>query len=149
MHRAARRVEQPDVARVFERTVRNVDGLPEQFLLRETLPALASPADALGRGLAGLQKDLRGPADEVAAPLRRAGLALRHLVPDAAQRVVGEELDDVARREELVADGQLAAVARRGGFLAHLLPLGVVVEVLVDPANRLVLAPERLPAPGR
>ena len=39
-------------------------------------------------------------------------VTLSHLVPDAAERVVGEELDHVARGEELVADGQLAAVAR-------------------------------------
>ena len=73
-----------------------------------------------------------------------AVFAAAHLVPDAAERVVGEELDDVARREELVADRQLAAVARRLALLAHLPPLVLAVEELVDPADRLVLAPHVL-----
>ena len=70
VHGAARRVEQPDFARVFERTMRDVDGLPEQFFLREIFPGLRLTAGgALRRGLAGFQKNLRGPADEVAAAL--------------------------------------------------------------------------------
>ena len=68
-------------------------------------------------------------------------LRAAHLVPDAPERVVGEELDDVARREELVAHGQLAAVARRLALLAHLPALVLAVEELVDPADGLVLAP--------
>ena len=60
----------------------------------------------------------------------------------AAERVVDEELHDVARREELVAHGQLAAVARRLALVAHLLALVAAVEVLVDPTDRLVLAPD-------
>ena len=141
MHRAAGGIEHQDGARVFERTVRDVDGLLEQFFLREVVLLRL-----FRRGFARFQEDFVRTADEVAALLLELGFAPRHLIPDAAQRVVGEELDDVARREELVADGQLAAVARRGGFLAHLLPLRWIVEILVDPADRLVLAPERLRA---
>ena len=84
---------------------------------------------------------LVGLADQVLAPLGERGLRAAHLVPDAAERVVGEELDDVARREELVAHGQLAAVARRLALLAHLPALVLAVEELVDPADGLVLAP--------
>ena len=99
-------------------------------------------------GFAGLQENLGGTADQVAALLLEPGLALGHLIPDTAEGVVGEELDDVARGEELVADGQLAAVARRGGFLAHLLPLGGVVVILVDPADGFVLGPEGIEVGG-
>ena len=38
--------------------------------------------------------------------------------------------------------GQLAAVARGLAFLAHLLALSRRIEELVDPADRLVLAPD-------
>ena len=68
--------------------------------------------------------------------------ALRHLIPDAAEGVVGEELDDIAGGEELVADGELPAVAGSGGFVAHGLPLGLIVVVLVNPADGFVLGPE-------
>ena len=81
-------------------------------------------------------------AHEVLAELGETRLSAVHLQPDAAERVVGEELDDVARREELVADGQLAAVARRLALVAHLLALFAAIEELVDPADRLVLAPD-------
>ena len=51
VHGAARRVEQADFARVFERAMRDVDGLPQQFFLREilrsaSLPAVLSGADS-------------------------------------------------------------------------------------------------------
>ena len=53
-----------------------------------------------------------GLPHQVAAAVGQLGLALLHLVPGTAQRVIREELDDVARGEELVADGQLMAVSR-------------------------------------
>ena len=87
---------------------------------------------------------LAGLADHVFASLRKRRVRAAHLVPDAAERVVGQELDDVAGREELVADRQFAAVARRLALLAHLPPLVLAVEILVDPADRLVLAPHPL-----
>ena len=81
-------------------------------------------------------------AHEVLAELGETRLFAVHLQPDAAERVVDEKLDDVARREELVAHGQLAAVARRLALVAHLLALFAAIEELVDPADRLVLAPD-------
>src|SRR5690606_24949675 len=82
-----------------------------------------------------------GLADHVLARACKARLAVAHLVPDAAEGVVGEELHHVARREELVAHGQLPAVARRLALLAHLSPLVLSVEELVHPADGLVLTP--------
>ena len=96
-----------------------------------------------GRLFAFGQENLVGPPDQVLQAVGEAGAALAHLVPDAAERVVGQELDDVARREELVAHGELAAVARGRGFGAHLAALVLAVEVLVDPADGLVLLPDR------
>ena len=65
VHRAAGGIEHQDLARVFERTMRDVDGLLEQFFLREVRLALG----CLRRGFARLQEDFVRPADEVAALL--------------------------------------------------------------------------------
>ena len=81
-------------------------------------------------------------ADEVLAGLEQARSLTMHLHPRAAEGVVRQELHDVARREELVADGQLAAVPRRLALVAHLLALVGAVEVLVDPPDRLVVGPD-------
>ena len=70
-----------------------------------------------------------------------ARLALHHLVPGATQGVVGQELDHVAGREELVAYGELTAVARGVAFSTHFLPLILAIEVLVDPADGFVFGP--------
>ena len=75
VHGAARRVEQPDFARVFERTMRDVNGLPEQLFLREYSSLRLTAGGALRRGLAGFQKNLRGPADEIAAAIAQVRLA--------------------------------------------------------------------------
>ena len=89
---------------------------------------------------------LAGLAHHVLAALGERRLRVAHLVPDAAERVVGEELDDVARREELVADGKLAAIP--GGlrsallWVAHRGAFFLGVEELIDPADGLVLAPD-------
>ena len=45
---------------------------------------------------------------ETLAVVGESGVSAAHLVPDPAQRVVGQELNDVAGCEELVADRQLA-----------------------------------------
>ncbi|MDB4662843.1 hypothetical protein OAE61_04350 [Verrucomicrobiales bacterium] len=143
MHGAAGRIEQSNLARVFDGAVRDVDGLSEEFLLAESFLVWR-----LGGGFALGKEDLAGAADEVAALVSEAGLAAAHLIPDAAEGVVGEELDDVAGGEELVADGEFAGVARGGGLLAHLFALLGVVVILVDPANGLVLLPESLEITG-
>ena len=80
-------------------------------------------------------------SDEVLAELGELRLLAVHLQPQPAECVVDEELHDVARSEELVAHGQFAAVARRLALVAHLLALFAAIEELVDPADRLVLAP--------
>src|SRR5262245_55477729 len=69
------------------------------------------------------QEYLAWASHQVAALIFELRFTFGHLVPDASQRVIGQEFDYVARREELVAHGQLAAVARRGGFVAHLFAL--------------------------
>ena len=68
--------------------------------------------------------------------------------PQPAQGVVGQEGDDVARGVELVAEGQLVAVARRAGGLAGLIAQFGRGEELVDPADGLVLGPGRLQLRG-
>src|SRR5688500_2973145 len=68
-------------------------------------------------------------------------VAASHLVPDAAERVVDQELDHIAWREELIANGEFTTVPRRLTFVAHLLALVSAVEELVHPADRFVLAP--------
>lgn len=114
-----------------------MNGLFEQIFLREVVLLWL-----LRGGFTRLEKDFVRTPDEEAALLLELSFATRHLIPDAAQRVVGKELDDVARREELVADGQLAAVAWCRGFLPHPLPLLRSVEVLVNPADGFVF-PQR------
>ena len=64
-----------------------------------------------------------------------------HLQPEAAERVVDEKLHDISRREELVAHSQFAAVARCLAFVTHLPAFFAAIEELVDPADRLILAP--------
>ncbi len=89
------------------------------------------------------KENLGGAADEIAALRGEASLAAGHLIPDAAEGVVGEELDDVAGSEELIADGEFSGVARGGRLLAHLLALCGRVEVLIHPPDGLVLTPKR------
>ena len=90
------------------------------------------------------QENLAGTTDHVAALVLEPRVPLPHLVPDAAQRVVGQELDHVAGREELVAEGQFVGVARGLALLAGLIPQFLGREVLVDPADGLVLRPDAL-----
>ena len=80
--------------------------------------------------------------DKVVEALQ-AGLSPHHLEPGATKGVVDQELDDVARGEELVADRKLAAVARSLTRLAHGATFILAVEVLVDPADGLVFDPDR------
>src|SRR5207244_1532429 len=105
-------------------------------------------AKAIGRLIGARRLFTRGqedgmfPPNEVATIVAQPRLTLAHLVPDPTERVVGEELDDVARREELVPDRQLTTVPWRRRFATHALALGWIVVVLVDPTNRLVFTPE-------
>ena len=80
---------------------------------------------------------------QVLAEVTQARLPVGGVEPEAAQGVVDQELDHVARGEELIAHRQFAAGARRLAGLAHRLALFLGVEVLVDPADGFVLAPQR------
>ena len=105
---AAGRVENLQFPWVFLRAVRDVDRELEQFFLRKIVSPLGS---VLGRLFPFLQENLGWATDHVPALVLELRVALPHLVPDAAQRVVGEEFDHVAGREELVAKGQFVGVA--------------------------------------
>ncbi|MGH8017915.1 MAG: hypothetical protein ACREIA_06435 [Opitutaceae bacterium] len=80
-----------------------------------------------------------GRSNEIPAAFAQRRVPAGHLDPEATEGVIREKFDDVARREELIADGEfvrVAGIARRGA--AHRLPFVVGVEVLVEPAERLV-----------
>src|SRR6266567_5378402 len=79
------------------------------------------------------EEDLRWPTDKVSTLIYKPRLTLSHLIPDAAQGIVGEELDDVAGREELVTNGELSTVAGCLRLGPHLSALFIAVEVLVHP----------------
>src|SRR3982750_1374074 len=74
---------------------------------------------------------------EVMDPLPKDTALAVHLEPRPPERVVHEELDDIAGREELVADGQLATVARCLALIAHPLSLFAGIEELIDPTDGL------------
>ncbi|MNJ47881.1 hypothetical protein D3C77_430560 [compost metagenome] len=80
---------------------------------------------------------------QVLAAIAQAGDPARGVEPETPEGVVYQELDHVARREELVAYRQFAAVARRLRRIAHRLALFFGIEVLVDPADGFVFAPQR------
>ena len=138
MARAAGGVQDPDIARVLPEAVGNENRLSQQFFLRQALMAFRGRRRSFALG----EKDLVRSSNHVTALFAELRASLPHLVPGAAQRIIGEELNDISGREELVADGQLAAVARGGGGVAHGAALVLAVEILVDPADRLVLAPD-------
>ena len=103
---AAGGIEDLQVARVLRGTVQDVGRF---------VSCVLPFARVWARGLRGegVQEDLVGASHEELALLGEAGLSPAHLVPGPPERVVGQELDDVPWGEELVADGQLAAGARR------------------------------------
>ena len=136
---AARRVENLHLPWVFLRAVWDVDRQFEQFFLRRIISTFGG---ILGRLFPFLQKNLVGATDHESALVLELGVPLPHLVPDATQRVVCQELDHVPGREKLVAEGQLIRVAGGLALLASLVPQFLGREVLVDPADRLVLGPD-------
>ena len=114
----------------------------EQFFLRKIIPSLGS---ILGRLLPIFQKNLGWTTDHVLALVHELGISLAHLVPDASQRIVGQEFNDVAGCEELITEGQFVGVARSltpspfriSGCVSQFLGR----EILVDPAYDFVLRP--------
>ena len=88
------------------------------------------------------QENLIRTSDQVAAVGRERSLTLAHVVPAAAEGVVGQVLHDEPGREVVAPHCNLVRVARNLRlFLDRLLEL-LRVEVLIDPADRLVGHPE-------
>jgi hypothetical protein len=144
VHGAAGWIEEAELPWIFDGPMGDVDWLLQQLLLRQVLfiAYSALPTAYFRGGLAIGEEDLGGAADEVATLVLQARLPLSHFVPDAAEGIVREEFDDVARGEELVTDGEFAGIAWRGGFGAHFFAFVGVVVVLVDPADGFVFCPE-------
>src|SRR5882724_10789836 len=138
MATAACRIEDLDIARVFFLPVQNVEGLLDEFFLAQVLVVRF----CWWRLLTWIKKNLVWPSDKVSAVFLEVGLPSVHLVPEATKGIIGKELYYVPRREELVADSQLAAVPRRRRFLAHRPAFLWRVEVLIHPANGFILGPE-------
>src|SRR4051794_18793989 len=109
MATSASRVENLQFPWVFLRAVRDVDRKFEHFILRKVVLNIGS---ARWRLFPSFQKSLGGAADHVLALVFELGIAFPHFVPDSAQRVISQEFDNVARREELVAKGEFVRVAR-------------------------------------
>ena len=120
----------------------DVDREFQQLFLREVILVFRHPRGRLTLG----QEDLARATDHVAALVLKRRVPLPHLVPDAAQRVVGQELDHVPGREELIAEGQFVGVAWCLALLAGLIPKFLGREILVDPADGLVLRPDLRPS---
>src|SRR5205823_11968527 len=66
------------------------------------------------------KKDLVRPAHQVRALFFEQRTSLAHLIPGASERVIGEKLHHVARRIELVAEGQFVGIAWGLAFFACL-----------------------------
>ena len=81
---------------------------------------MSLPSIISGATLPFVQEDFGWSAHQIVALLGQRRVAFQHLIPDAPQRVVGQEFDHVARREELVAEREFVAVARRLRFLRAL-----------------------------
>ena len=127
-----------DVARVFQSTERDIHWLLEQLFLAQFFLWLFLCRWFFPR----LQKDLLGTAYQVATLIRQGSLALRHLVPEAAQGIVREELYDIPWGKKLVPYRQFPAIARRRRVGAHLPTFFLRIVVLIYPTNRFIFGPE-------
>src|SRR5205823_5010227 len=67
-----------------------------------------------------LQEDLVRTADQVAALVRQHCLSTGHLVPEATQGIVREELYNISWGKKLVPYCQFPAIARRWRVCTHL-----------------------------
>jgi len=138
MARSAGRVEDAQIPRVLLRSVLDVYRTLEQLLLGKVGFVILFGGSLFTR----TEEDFVRPPHQITASILENRVSLAHLVPDAPQRIVREELHDVARGEELVADRQLPAVPRSLGRIPHGFAFFGRVEILVDPADGLVLGPE-------
>ena len=118
-----------------------IDRVSQSGDIRLFVARTGEPGDC-GRRSKFCEKDLLPSTHQIRAEVHQDRRTAAHLVPDAPERVVRQELHHIAWREELVAHGELAAVARGLALGAHLLALVVAVEVLVDPADGFVLGPD-------
>ncbi|MCI0490104.1 MAG: hypothetical protein L0229_26220 [Blastocatellia bacterium] len=94
-----------------------------------------------GRLFAARHKNFVRAAREIAALFGERRPAFAHLVPGAAQGVIDKKLDYITRCEELITKGHLIRVAGRGAFFASLIAQFLWREILIDPADGLVLDP--------
>ena len=81
-------------------------------------------------------------AQQVRAALGERRRAAAHLKPGPTKGIVGQELDDVPRREELIAHRELPAIPRSLALVPHPSPLLAGAEELVNPPERLVVVPD-------
>jgi len=136
------RVEDSQFPRVFLRAKGDVNRLIQKFFLREVVLRNWG----CWRLLPLVKKDLVRSAYHITALVAEFRISPSHLVPHAAQRVVGQELDDVAGREELVAKGKFVGVAWRlastslnvSRSISHFL----WCEILIHPADGLIKFPD-------
>src|SRR5579863_3311771 len=121
----------------------NVDRHLEKFFLRTIIPTLW---DILWQLCSFVQKSLCWATNHESALVLELGFAHSHLVPDATQRIVGQEFDDVPRREELVAECEFIGITRSLAtpFLrvSRSVPQFLGREILVHPADGFVLRPD-------
>src|SRR5262249_6468270 len=96
-----------------------------------------------GHSFFNFEKNLRGSPHKIPTLFFESRSTLGHLVPDATEGVVGKEFNNIARREELGANGQLTTISRRASF-PHLLSFSRVVVILINPTDRLILGPEHV-----
>ena len=91
--------------------------------------------------LLALCPSLIRPTDHVFALLVECGLTVAHFVPDAAECVVSQDLDYVARREELITDCQFAAVPRRLTGVPHRPALILAIMRFSSGVKRITWSP--------
>src|SRR5208283_3732639 len=103
MSAARGRVKDSQVSRVFLWAMRNINGEFERLFLREVISLCSGVGGWL---FALLQEDFRRTTDHIRALVFELRVAISHFVPNATEGVVGQKLDDVPRRKELVSKSQ-------------------------------------------
>src|SRR5438876_194492 len=99
--------------------MRDLDRELEQLFLEKVVSICGN---ILGRLLAFLQKNLVWATDHIPALGLELCVSFPHLVPNAAQRVVGEEFDNVAGSKELIEKGKFIRVLWQSALGPRLIP---------------------------
>ncbi|MEI6260320.1 MAG: hypothetical protein WCR46_10490, partial [Deltaproteobacteria bacterium] len=87
MHGSAGRVEHPYGSWVFQRTIEDVDRMPQQLFLGKVFIT-----DSLYRcSFARFQENFGRSAHQIATKILQTGFPLRHFIPDSPQSVVCEK----------------------------------------------------------